>query len=384
MPKGAIADADAVQPSPAPRSTEAELVAARATVGTKTWGGLPDLAWCRRNIPLGEVLDSFEIKRRGRAVCCPWHDDVTPSASVFRNRLVCHAGGCEIRASVLDVVIFMLTGHREFSDKRGRRAAIKAAISWLQVRYTIPALDPAKHQRWRPGRALVGGYPTDVLVRGGLYSKLPRSAGDFLQFLAAFADPLTGEGSMSYRVAHRLGRFRPNPMSEAIALCRGVGVLDWSCGRRSGGVPSTFKLYLDACRCADAIVALPGALKVLAIEKAEKAAKKLRKSLSKNRSENRTSTYGSIVRFEASTLGGNTVLPRYSSSSPADGKKNEPAFRRGDDEGGEAPNAQKGAPAAVEKTPAQGGRERSPAPAAGGRRRRRERHPGFGDWRRLP
>lgn len=61
----------------------------------------------RRDLaPLVEALESRGCRVKGRAACCPWHDDTTPSASLLQGndgiwRVFCHP--CSRRAHVLDL-----------------------------------------------------------------------------------------------------------------------------------------------------------------------------------------------------------------------------------------------------------------------------------------
>lgn len=234
-----------------PQTRAASAADAPAAAGEKApgWSGLPDLGWIRKYVPMIEILDSLGVERRGRAVHCPAHDDRTPSASIFRNRLVCHAQGCGWRGSVIDVAILMLTGERDFSDRRRRRAALAQAVSWLASRYEVPTLERGARSRWRPGRSMMGGYPLDTFVRSGLAAALPPKVLRLIVTLAAFADD-RGAGTMTYNGLRRFGRLRSNDAAEAIRVCRAAGILEWRRGSGKRGQPSVFQLNLDPSHCA--------------------------------------------------------------------------------------------------------------------------------------
>ena len=67
------------------------------------------IAELKRTISLLRMVEvaGFEVKKHGRdhAICCPFHDDKTPSLVISRDSNLFHCFGCEASGSVIDWVM---------------------------------------------------------------------------------------------------------------------------------------------------------------------------------------------------------------------------------------------------------------------------------------
>lgn len=331
-----VADFDAVVPQQVAVETDVARAAGAkgALPTTPARSGLLDLGWIRVNIPIVGVADKLGLKRRGKSALCCFHNDRTPSLSFHRNRFRCHALSCGRRGNVLDLIVGFFG-----CDLRG-------ALNWLLAQgYEIPMRDPEARRRWKLGRAGVGGVGIDAVAQSGLLGQLAKPAALILSTLCGLADPTTGQVEMSYAgLMKRSGIQNRGRMSGGLQALRRLGLLEWRRGRSPGGfrTPSLYALSVDASTCQ------------LAVEKLQDAF---------------DGAPVGTVNSRRSSDGGTAVLTLGKARSDLfkKSKSAEPCRR----EGGQdrtAPNAQKSA-RPVEKEAAS---------------RRRVRHPGFGDWRRLP
>lgn len=90
-----------------------------------------------RALDIAAILDAHGVRRRGRAVFCPFHENErTPAASIHNNRL--HCFGCSKRWDVIDL-------YREWHGL-DFRAAVRA-IAWDYGIVLPSADDPGARER---------------------------------------------------------------------------------------------------------------------------------------------------------------------------------------------------------------------------------------------
>jgi len=72
---------------------------------------IPDneLERIKQNISLLRLIESqgYEIKRHGKdyVICCPFHEDVSPSLVITPDKNLFHCFGCDAAGSVIDWVM---------------------------------------------------------------------------------------------------------------------------------------------------------------------------------------------------------------------------------------------------------------------------------------
>ena len=79
----------------------------------------------KRNLTMAMVLQHYGLKpNRNSMICCPFHDDKTPSMKIYErtNLAHCYSGNCEHGGKTIDVIDFML--HYEKCSKH--QAILKA------------------------------------------------------------------------------------------------------------------------------------------------------------------------------------------------------------------------------------------------------------------
>jgi hypothetical protein len=163
----------------------------------------PDIAWIKRNVPILEVGKALGLRIRHKFATC-WrpenhtHGDTDPSLHFFErgNRVRCFV--CDIRGghSNIDLVMGMLG------------VSAGEAVRWIAERFAVPNVKPGRPVGKRdpqpvPYRVGVHGSEFEVLVRSGMFGRLPAPERSILIALAHFRDPDFGLAQLSYAAIQR-------------------------------------------------------------------------------------------------------------------------------------------------------------------------------------
>jgi hypothetical protein len=177
--------------------------AALAVIPHFSGSSRPDIAWIRKNVAILEVGKALGLRIRHRRAKC-WrpenhaHGDANPSLHFFErgNRVRCFV--CDMRGghSNVDLVMGVLG------------VTVGEAVRWIAERFTVPNVKPGRPLGKRevqavPYRVGVQGSEFELLVRSGMFGKLPAPERTILVALAHFRDPDSGLSQLSYTAIQR-------------------------------------------------------------------------------------------------------------------------------------------------------------------------------------
>lgn len=158
------------------------------------------MTFMRRQIPIFDVATALGIKLAGRSAAHCWrvehhkNGDRTPSLSFSKNLARCHV--CDVRAlSTIDLV------------RVHENCSLPQAVTWICARWEVPLIPKnaklVRPERWNSGRVGVSSFPLESLVRTGFWASLDDAGRAVLVALVCFADPVTGNATISYRALCR-------------------------------------------------------------------------------------------------------------------------------------------------------------------------------------
>jgi hypothetical protein len=281
--------------------------------------GLPDMNYIRCEIPIIEVAQALGLKIKGRSSGHCWrvdhhkNGDRTPSISFSKNRAKCHV--CDVGSlSNIDLVM----AHENCSCGQ--------AVAWIAARWEVPMLP--KHsklrrpERWTTGRVGVANCSiVESLVRSGFWAWLDDAGRAVLMALVCFADPLTGEATISTRGLCRYsGKASRTTITGVISRLEIIGLL--AVRREKDGAirkVSTYRLTPDT----DKFQGLLGDLRERLVAERDREKMLLVPSPYKGNSDlaglPRSNPMSSVVDREESPRF--TVLNRSSEFSPKEGER---------------------------------------------------------------
>jgi hypothetical protein len=183
---------------------------------------LPDMKFMRSQIPISDVATVLGVRTAGRSTAHCWrvgqhqNGDRTASVSFFKNRAKCHV--CDSRA--LSTIDLVATYHGY---------SLAEAVAWIRSRFEVPLVAKgakvSRPERWTPGRAGVAHFPLEVLTRMGGWASLSDAGRAVLVAIACFADPTTGEATISTRGLSRYSGKSRNAITSAVRQLEAIGLL---------------------------------------------------------------------------------------------------------------------------------------------------------------
>jgi DNA primase len=71
----------------------------------------------KQQLTIHQVLEHYGLKTNGYMLCCPFHNDKTPSMQVYAetNTVYCFSSNCKLHGKAIDVIDFIL--HHENISK---------------------------------------------------------------------------------------------------------------------------------------------------------------------------------------------------------------------------------------------------------------------------
>lgn len=158
----------------------------------------PDIAWIKKNVPVLEVGKALGLRIRHRRAKC-WrpenhtHGDADPSLHFYEkgNRVRCFV--CDMRGGHSNVDLVMRVLGVNVGD----------AVRWIADRFPVPNVKPGRPLGQREAQAVpyrVGAHGSEfeVLVRSGMFGRLPAPERSILVALAHFRDSDSGLAQLSY------------------------------------------------------------------------------------------------------------------------------------------------------------------------------------------
>jgi hypothetical protein len=177
----------------------------------------PDIAWIKKNVSILEVGKALGLRIRHRRAKC-WrpenhaHGDADPSLYFYErcNRVRCFV--CDLRGGHSSVDLVMGT----------RGVNVGDAVRWIAERFSVPNIKPGRPVGSResqpvPYRVGVHGSEFEVLVRSGMFGKLPAPERSVLIALAHLRDPDSGLTRLSYA-----GIIRYSGLSSAATVAKAL------------------------------------------------------------------------------------------------------------------------------------------------------------------
>lgn len=152
----------------------------------------------KKHVPILGVARALGMRIRHRKAKC-WrvdnhrHGDADPSLSFFEKRNRCRCFVCDMRGGHSNVDLVMGVLGVNVGD----------AVRWIAERFAVPNVKPGRPVGQRelqsaPYRVGVHGSEFEVLVRSGMFGKLPAPERSVLIALAHLRDPDSGLTQLSY------------------------------------------------------------------------------------------------------------------------------------------------------------------------------------------
>ncbi len=158
----------------------------------------PDIAWIKKNVSVLEVGKALGLRIRHRRAKC-WrpdnhtHGDADPSLHFFErgNRVRCFV--CDMRGGHSNIDLVMAVLSVPFGE----------AVRWIAEHFPVPNVKPGRPVGSHPAQATpyrvgVHGSNFEVLVRSGMFGRLPAPERSILVTLDHFRDPDTDLTHLSY------------------------------------------------------------------------------------------------------------------------------------------------------------------------------------------
>src|SRR5690242_17915240 len=96
-----------------------------------------EIAEIKQQLSIAQVLDHYGLKSdRNRMLCCPFHDDKTPSMQVYAetNTVFCFSSSCKLHGKAIDQIDFIL--HRENLTKHEAILKAQSLLGRTEVHQT--------------------------------------------------------------------------------------------------------------------------------------------------------------------------------------------------------------------------------------------------------
>lgn len=136
----------------------------------------------KEQLSILEVLSRYGLDVKNKMICCPFHEDKTPSMQVFAdsNTVRCYSGNCPQSGKVIDAIDFIM--YREGCSKHDAIERAKAMVTGSGSVVPITASPSPEKKPCYKFHAEIDPLRLDELFRGFVYNlRLSKRAQDYLQ-----------------------------------------------------------------------------------------------------------------------------------------------------------------------------------------------------------
>ncbi len=196
---------------------------------------IPDLSFVRKRIPIMDIALALGLRVFGRTARC-WrteahqNGDRNPSLSFGRTKNVARCFVCDDHA--LTTIDLVAAFHNSTPNE---------AVAWIQSHFDVPALAKnkklARPSRWHIARVGVASFPLEALIRSGFWATMSDAERAILPALCAFADPSSGDVTISYRgLARFSGKSSDRTIAQTLRRFERIGLLKVHRSRSADGL----------------------------------------------------------------------------------------------------------------------------------------------------